>query len=84
MIKKFIKNNYLSFEEGNRNSSIVTLIGFSLHLGLDIKTLEKELKEEISVDNFILDEINRLWGYCNFKRYGDYWKNEKAKEVFDF
>ena len=84
MIKDFIEKNKLSFEEGNRNTTIVTLIGYSQHLGLTKEQLEEELKEQIEEDGFIQDEIDRLWQYCFNRNYKNYWVTQDAKDKYVF
>jgi hypothetical protein len=84
MIKDFIEKNELSFEEGNRNTTIVTLIGYSQHLGLTKEQLEEELKEQIEEDGFIQDEIDRLWQYCFNRNYKNYWVTQDAKDKYVF
>ena len=84
MIRKFIEENKISFKEGERNSSIVTLIGYSLYLGLNQIDLENELLEEAKEDVFIENEIERLWNFCRIKNYGDWWKTEEAKSLYKF
>ena len=84
MIKDFIEKNELSFEEGNRNTTIVTLIGYSQHLILTKEQLEEELKEQIEEDGFIQDEIDRLWQYCFNRNYKNYWVTQDAKDKYVF
>lgn len=83
-LRTFINENALSFEHGNRNTTIVTLIGYSQHLGLNSEDLEKELEKEIENDSFIQDEINRIWNYCLNKDYKKFWNTNKAKELYKF
>jgi hypothetical protein len=82
VIKKFIEENKISFEEGTRNNSVTTLIGYALHLGLDVSDLIIELEDQIKEDGFIEDEILRLWGYCKDRNYGNWWENEKNRKTF--
>lgn len=82
VIRKFIKDNKISFEEGTRNSSITTLIGYSQYLKLSQRDLEEALLEENDVDSFLFDEIDRLWGYCKNRNYGNWWENEKNRKTF--
>jgi hypothetical protein len=84
MIKKFIENNNLSLKEGTRNTDIVTLIGYSQHLGLTKKDLEISLMNEIEEDNFIQEEIDRLWEYCNNRNYKNYWSKPETKLIYKF
>ena len=83
-IKSFIKKNKLSFDEGSRNSTVVTLIGYSQHLGLDKVILLECLSDTIENDNFIETEIDRLWDYCNSRNYKKYWDLPTAKKSWKF
>ena len=51
MIREFINNNNITFEKGNRNPTMITLIGYSLYLNLNKENLENELSEEINNRN---------------------------------
>lgn len=82
IIKDFITQNNLSFKEGSRNSSCTVLIGFSQYLGLQQKQLEEELKNEISLDKFLQNEINRLWEYCLHNNYGKWWEKEENRKTY--
>ena len=83
-IKQFIQDNDLSLEEGTRNSTIVTLIGYSQYLDLSKKQLEESLREEINNDDVIQEEIDRLWSYCKSNNYKKYWLSEIAKNQYKF
>jgi len=83
-MKKFIKDNHLSFGEGMRNSTVTVLIGYSQHLGLSQNDLEVELSDEIEADSFIQEEINRLWIYCKRNDYKKFWKTAQAKKQYTF
>ena len=83
-VRKFINDNKLSFEEGNRNSTMVTLIGLSQHLDWNKKDLETELEIEITEDPFIQDELDRLWEYCVDNNYRAYWTKKEAKKQWKF
>lgn len=84
MIQKFIKENNLSFEEGNRNSTVVPIIGYALHLGLTEEQLKEQLEKEITEDSFIEAEITRLFDYCKVRKYQDFWKTDDAKLKYKF
>jgi len=84
MIRKFIEDNNISFEEGGRNSAITVLIGYTLYLEKEKEDLEITLSKEISKDGFLLDEIDKLWGYCKVRNYGNFWKTEEAKSLYKF
>lgn len=83
-MREFINNNDLSFDEGSRNTTIVTLIGYAQHLGWSKEALEEELLTEIEEDGFIQDEIDRLWQYCYNRNYKNFWGTAKAKELYKF
>ena len=83
-VRKFIDKNKLTFEEGSRNSTIVTLIGFSQHIGWLKPDLETELEEEINEDPFIKEELDRLWVYCFENSYKNYWLKPEAKKAWKF
>lgn len=83
-VRKFIDKNKLTFEEGSRNSTMVTLIGFSQHLDWAKSDLETELEEEINEDPFLQDELDRLWGYCSTNNYKSYWSKPEAKKAWKF
>lgn len=83
-VRKFIDKNKLTFEEGLRNSTMVTLIGFSQHIGWLKPDLETELEEEINEDPFIQEELDRLWGYCFDNNYKKWWTSSEAKKQWKF
>lgn len=83
-IKEFIKTNKLSFEEGSRNTTVTTLIGYGQHLGITKKNLEQELASQIKKDSFIQEEIDRLWTYCLRNSYKNYWDTPKARKAYKF
>ena len=84
MIKKFIKENNITFNEGERNSSTVVIIGYAQHLGLNETQLKKELSKEIKADKFIKEEVERLFDYCSSNNYGDWWNTKAAKSQYKF
>lgn len=83
-MRDFINENSISFEPGSRNTSIVTLIGYSQFKGFDKHALKEELATEIKKDSFISEEIDRLFDYCKAKNYKNYWKTKAAKSQWIF
>ena len=83
-IKNFIEENNISFAQGERNTSVVTLIGYAQYLGLTKEELKLELSKEIIEDSFIKEEINRLWDYCKARSYRTYWNTPDAKNRYIF
>ncbi|MEK6879987.1 MAG: hypothetical protein AABY22_10285 [Nanoarchaeota archaeon] len=78
-MRNFIIENEISFDEGQRNSSVVTLIGYAQHLGMSRDKLKNELNDEITKDIFIGQEIDRLYRYCEDKNYKSFWRSPEAK-----
>ena len=83
-IRNFIEDNNISFAEGSRNTSIVTLIGFAQFKKIDYAELKGELAPEIDKDSFIEEEIDRLWNYCKVNNYKKFWSSQKAKTQYIF
>lgn len=83
-MRDFILENNITFGIGTRNSMITTLVGFAQFKGLDKDTLKKELTTEIKHDEFISEEIDRLWSYCKNKNYKQYWSTPEAKLRYIF
>jgi len=83
-MRNFITENNLSFEQGSRNSTVVTLIGYAQFKGLTSQELIDILNPEITNDIFILEEINRLWDYCKVNNYKAWWKSEDSKLQYTF
>jgi len=84
MIQKFIKDNNITFNDGERNSSCTILIGYTQHLGLNKNDLKAALDSYIKVDSFISKEIDRLFDYCKAKNYKSYWNKKEAKSLYIF
>ena len=83
-IRTFIEENNIGFGEGERNTNVVTLIGFAQYGGVDKATFRKELSSEIRKDKFIGEEIERLWDYCKARNYAKFWKTKLAKAQYTF
>lgn len=83
-IKEFIKNNELSFEEGNRNTTVVVLIGYAQSIGLTEVQLDEELQEYYDEDEFVADEVTRLFDYCKARNYKKFWSTAEAKKKYKF
>jgi hypothetical protein len=83
-MRKFIEENNISFSVGERNTSVVILIGYAQHKELNQTDLVNELSKEIKKDSFIGEEVNRLWDYCKSKNYKKFWKTKGAKTLYKF
>lgn len=84
MIEKFIKENKLSFKEGSRNSTVTIIIGYGQFLGLSKDKLKEEVAKQILRDNHISVEIDRLYRYCEDRKYKDFWQTKEAKSLYNF
>jgi len=83
-MRNFINENSISFEQGSRNSSITTLIGYAQFKGLTKSQLSDELSDEINKDIFIQEELDRLWDYCKARNYKNWWSTTEAKLQYTF
>ena len=81
-LKNFIKHNSLTFMEGRRNSDLVMLCGYSLHVGAEKEDIETILKENFKVDANIEKEFNSVYSYAKKNNYGDWWNNPKNKNCY--
>lgn len=84
MIDKFITENNITFKDGERNHNTVVCIGFAQHLGLSKDKLKEELAKQIVKDRFIETEIDRLYRYCEDRKYKDFWSKPEAKKLYKF
>ncbi len=81
-LKEFIKENNLSFEEGQRNTNAVILCGYALHINKTAKDCKESIKEYSSKE--LEDEIDRVYFYASTNGYGKWWQNENAKKMYKF
>ena len=82
-LKNFIKHNSLTFMEGCRNTDLVVLCGYSLHLGAEKKDVETALKEKLKIDPVLVSEFNSVYPYAKKNNYGDWWNNPKNKNAIN-
>ena len=83
-MQNFIKENNISFKEGERNSSVTILVGYAQFKGVSKDKLKEELASQIIEDDFISEEIDRLWNYCKGAHYKDFWELHIAKTQYKF
>ena len=86
-LKKFIQDNGLTFEEGQRNRDSVIISGYALYLGVqDPGIIENLLEEEYPdvADGELFDEIERVFAYAKLKNYEKFWYREEAKTMYKF
>lgn len=86
-LKKFIQDNGLTFEEGQRNKDSVIISGYALYLGLEESGLIEDLLDEEYpdvADGELFDEIQRVFNYARIKNYEKFWQTEEAKTMYKF
>lgn len=83
MLKEFIAHNELLFTEGRRNSDIVMLCGYALHLGVTKEVIKESLKPYSTEDAEVTVEFNKVYNYANYRNYGYWWKDAANKKAVD-
>lgn len=84
---KFIKENNLTFNEGERNTNITILVGFSLAIEAEMgEILQAIKKSDTEYQNifFIEEEIKRVYDYAEDNNYDDFWLTEEAHDQYTF
>ena len=83
-LQQFISDNKLEFTEGQRNTNLVILVGFSLYNGNTIGEIKESIPANSDDLGEIYEEIERLYEYCNKNNYGGFWKTSTAKTQYKF
>lgn len=88
-LKTFIKDNNLSFEEGERNTNATILCGYALFIGVsDVELIKCALGEysstKIWYDSELEDEIERVYIYAKHHNYGKWWEKPEAAKMYKF
>lgn len=83
ILKKFIKDNKLKFEPGNRNNPLVTLTGFALYKNLTVQDC-KEAIPKTKLKAPVAKELERIFSYGEKNKYGDWWATADAKKQYKF
>lgn len=86
LIKKFIKDNKLTFKEGTRNSDSVILSGYSLSLQVRDSEIVKQAIDEIlpNADANYKEELDRVFSYAKANNYGSWWNTANAEKQYIF
>lgn len=66
-LEQFIKDNNLTFKVGRRNHDITIICGYALHNNYSEKDIIKAIN---SNDNFIKEEVERVFDYAKRNNYG--------------
>jgi len=87
-LKTFIKENNLSFNEGERNSNIVILCGFALFneniLEECKEVIPKEFIDTLKKETNVFQEIERVYYYADSRNYKKYWGTAMAQAQYKF
>lgn len=90
---QFITDNNLEFNQDIKansglNGACTILSGYALHLGADVDTTINAAKRsfiKIPSTFYTLErELKSVYSYSKSSRYGDFWKNPKAKKMYKF
>lgn len=80
LLAKFIYHNDLSFTVGKRNSDLVLLCGYSLHIKASEEDIEAVLAGYVLVDPGVATEFKKVYDYAVDHNYGRWW-SDKRNEV---
>ena len=88
-IKKFIKDNGLTFLRGRRGTETIIICGFTLWVDQEGEIGSEDLWNIIgSIGDMGKDdseeEFNRIFDYAYCNDYGDYWNSVEAQENYIF
>ena len=82
-LTKFIEENKLSFNPGERNNNLAPLCGLADHYDASEEEVTKALtnaKVEVIWDNEMISELEKVYEYAIKNNYGNFWTTEQAKE----
>lgn len=80
LLEKFIYHNDLSFTVGKRNSDLVLLCGYALHIKASEKSIEAVLAGYVIADPEVAAEFYKVYDYAVDHNYGRWW-SDKRNEV---
>lgn len=82
-LKKFIKDNNLTFKEGTRNHDSTILSGYALHLGTQSMTDVMQCIEEVCPDSVnYREEFIPVFTFAKQKGYGSWWAHEDNRKAY--
>jgi len=84
-IKKFIKDNGLTFLRGRRGTETIIICGYALSLGMTKFTLWGVIGYlgDMGKDDSE-SEFERIYEYADKNKYGEYWNTPEAHENYVF
>lgn len=88
-LKTFIKDNNLSFKEGQRNTNATIICGYALFIGVEDEELVEDAIEQVFTskiweDTELQDEIDRVFRYAKSNNYGKWWEKPEAAKMYKF
>ena len=86
LLEQFIKDNNLTFAEGNRNTDAVVISGYALHIGVvDVTVIENVIEKTVETRGWeYAKELKRVFEYAKDNNYGHWWTIEGAKTMYKF
>lgn len=84
ILKKFIKDNNLKFEDGNRNAGCITLSGFAIHNNLTVEDCKNAVSLDGTIDTKTSKELERTYTFASNNNYGNFWSTDEAKAQYTF
>ena len=81
-LKKFIKDNGLTFKEGTRNGDSVVLSGYALHLGMTMIDVMQCIEATCPDATNYKEEFIPVFEFATKKEYGSWWAYEDNRKNF--
>ena len=86
-LKRFLIENNISFDFGERNSSSTIVAGFALHIGFyesDLEEITTTIQDNCSCDPGWKDEFERVFTFADKNNYGAWWDSRAAERTYKF
>lgn len=81
-LKKFIKDNNLTFKEGSRNQDSTIVAGYALHLQMNMTEAMQCIEEVCPNSSNYREEFIPVFEFANKKGYGSWWAYEDNRKSF--
>lgn len=81
-LKKFIKDNNLTFEEGTRNSDSCILAGYALHLQMNMTEVMQCIETVCPDSTNYREEFIPVFEHATNKGYGSWWAYEDNSKQY--
>lgn len=84
-LQEFIEINCLSFEEGERNTNLTVIGGYALFLDefCEEDDIYKAIPDKYKSDE-LYQEAMKVFNYCYYNDYGNWWTKEIASSTWKF